>query len=142
MESSSDTVIKAMVHGIQVIRVNDRLELILNAEARINDRIYPKDTLFYGFVSLQANRVHIKITHINNRAVKLKAYDLQDSNEGIYVENRLRAKASREVLDDVIQDINVAGLPQISGIKDIFTWQLWEDEKYEVRLSNGIELDF
>ena len=117
---SSDTLINAMVHGNQVVRANDRLELILTAEARINGRVYPTNTLIYGFVSLQANRVHIKITHIENRPVKMKAYDLQDSNEGIYVENRLRAEASREVLDDVIQDINVAGFPQIGGIKDIF----------------------
>ena len=118
--AGSDTSILAMVHGNQVVRANDRLELILAADTRIRDQIFPKNTLLYGFVAIQANRVHIKITHINSRAVKLKAFDLQDSNEGIYVENRLRADATREVLDDVIQDVNIAGLPQISGIKDIF----------------------
>lgn len=27
-------------------------------------------------------------------------------------------------------------------VKENSSWQLWEDEKYEVRLSNGVELDF
>jgi len=36
------------------------------------------------------------------------------------VENSFRADASREVIDDVIQDINVAGLPQVGGIKKVF----------------------
>ena len=48
------------------------------------------------------------------------AYDLQDGSEGIYIENSFKADASREVLDDVVQDINVAGLPQVGGIKQVF----------------------
>ena len=27
-------------------------------------------------------------------------------------------------------------------VKEYSNWQIWEDEKYEVRLSNGIELDY
>lgn len=112
--------IRAEVNGTQILRTGDRLELILMEEAEIAGRTFPKNTLLYGFVSLQLNRVHIKITHINNREVELKAYDLQDSNEGIYVKNSFKAEAGREVLDDVVQDINIAGFPQIGGIKNIF----------------------
>ena len=64
--------------------------------------------------------MHLKITHINSVPVSLKAFDLQDSNEGIYVRNSFRAEAGREVLDDIVQDINIAGLPQIGGVKNIF----------------------
>ena len=112
--------IRAEVNGTQTLRTGDRLELILMEEAEIGGTTFPKNTLLYGFVSLQLNRVHIKITHINNRKVELTAYDLQDSNEGIYVKNSFRAEAGREVLDDVVQDINIAGFPQIGGIKNIF----------------------
>ncbi|MHA6280843.1 conjugative transposon protein TraM [Salinimicrobium sp. CAU 1759] len=112
--------ISAAVNGGQQVRINDRLELILTSDATINDLHFPKNTLLYGFISFQPNRVMIKITHINNTPVKLKAFDLQDGNEGIYVENSFRSEATREVLDDVIQDINIAGLPQIGGIKNIF----------------------
>lgn len=112
--------ISAAVNGDQQVRTNDRLELILTSNAIINEMHFPKNTLLYGFISFQPNRVMIKITHIDNVPVKLKAFDLQDGNEGIYVENSFRSEATREVLDDVIQDINIAGLPQIGGIKNIF----------------------
>lgn len=116
-----DTFFSARVNGNQQVRVNDRLELMLMEDVVINGNIFPKNTLLYGFVSFKPNRVHIKITHINNQEVDLKAFDLQDSNEGIYVENSFRAEATKEVVSDVIQDINIAGLPQIGGIKNIFT---------------------
>lgn len=112
--------IKAEVNGTQTIRTNDRVELILTEAAEIGGELVPKNSLVYGFVTVQVNRVQIRITHINNRPIKLKAYDLQDSNEGIYVANSFRADAGREVLDDVMQDINIAGLPQVSGIKNVF----------------------
>ncbi|HET8855284.1 MAG TPA: conjugative transposon protein TraM [Salinimicrobium sp.] len=116
-----NTFFSARVNGNQQVRVNDRLELILMEDAIINGNLFPKKTLLYGFVSFKPNRVHIKISHINNLEVNLKAFDLQDSNEGIYVENSFRAEATKEVVSDVIQDINIAGLPQIGGIKNIFT---------------------
>ena len=110
----------AEVNGDQQVRINDRLELILIEDIVLEEKEFPKNSLVYGFVSLQPNRVLLKITHINNYPVKLKAYDLQDGNEGIYIENSFRSEAQREVLDDVVQDLNIAGLPQISGIKNIF----------------------
>ena len=30
----------------------------------------------------------------------------------------------------------------VEEVKENSSWQIWEDEKYEVKLSNGIELDF
>ena len=110
----------AEVNGDQEVRANDRLELLLAEDLTVGGRTFPKNSMVYGFVSLQPNRVLLKITHVNNIPVKLKAYDLQDGNEGIYIRNSFRSEAQREVLDDVIQDINIAGLPQIGGVKNIF----------------------
>ena len=62
----------------------------------------------------------IEIENINHRPVKLKAFDLQDGSEGIYVENSFRADVSREVVDDIVGDINIAGVPQVSGIQKVF----------------------
>jgi hypothetical protein len=76
--------------------------------------------LVYGFVSFKANRVFIKITNIDNSPVDLKAFDLLDGNEGIYIKNSIQAEATGEVLDDIVQDINVPGVPQIGGIKQVF----------------------
>lgn len=120
LKSHSEIKINAEVNGTQTLRTGDRLELILIEDAHFLEEFFPKNTLLYGFVTLQHNRVHIKITHVNGRDINLKAFDLQDSNEGIYVKNSFRAEAGREVLDDIVQDVNIAGLPQISGIKNIF----------------------
>ena len=111
---------KAVVNGDQTVRTNDRLELRLKEKMEIGGKVFPKNTPVFGFVTLQPNRVQIKITHIENIPVQLKAFDLQDSNEGIYLRNSFMDEAGRKVLDDVVQDINIAGLPQVSGIKNIF----------------------
>lgn len=121
-ENTSNTGKKiiAKVNGEQQIRINDRLELILVNDVVIGGEVFPGKILLYGFVSFQPNRVLLEITHINHREVKLKAFDFQDGGEGFYVENSFRSEATKEVLDDVVQDINIAGLPQVGGIKNIF----------------------
>ncbi|MCB0743328.1 MAG: conjugative transposon protein TraM, partial [Ignavibacteriae bacterium] len=97
-----------------------RLQLRLTRNAIINGNEVPKNTLLYGFVSFKPNRTMIEIENINHQPVKLKAFDLQDGAEGIYIENTFRAEATNEVIDDMVDDINVAGVPQVSGVKKIF----------------------
>ncbi|MCX2839083.1 conjugative transposon protein TraM [Salinimicrobium sp. MT39] len=111
---------QAEVNGTQVLRSGDRLELISIEDFHIGEKLIPKNSLLYGFVNLQLNRVHIAITHIEGTPIKLKAFDLQDSNEGIYVKNSFRAEAGKEVLDDLVQEVNIAGFPQIGGMKNLF----------------------
>ena len=48
-----------------------------------------------------------------------KSFDLLDGSEGIYVENNFRAEATREVLDDVISDINIPSIPQVGGLTQV-----------------------
>ena len=115
-----DVVVPVVVNGQQTVKTNSRLELRLTNDALINDVLVPRNSLLFGFVSFKANRVLINITNIDHRPVELKAFDLLDGNEGIYIENSFRAEASREVLDDIVQDINIAGVPQIGGIKQVF----------------------
>ena len=119
-DQQTDSLILARVNGQQQVRINDRLELMLVSDAVINGKEYPKNSLLYGFVRLQPNRVHIEITHIKGRKTSLHAYDLQDSNQGIYMRNSFRAQAANQVIGDVIQDINIAGVPQIRGVKSLF----------------------
>ena len=116
----TDTKIYAEVDGTQVVKKNYRLRMRLSKDASINGKYVPKNTPVFGFISFQPNRALIEIENINHKPVKLKAYDLQDGSEGIYVENNLRADATREVIDDLVQDINIAGVPQVSGIKKVF----------------------
>jgi hypothetical protein len=79
-----------------------------------------KNTPIFGFISFQPNRALIEIENINHHPTKLKAFDLEDGSEGIYVENNFRAEVSREVIDDVIGDINIPSLPQVGGITQVF----------------------
>ena len=62
----------------------------------------------------------IAIDYIGHSPVSLIAYDLQDGHEGIYVVNRFRAEASREITADAVDDINIAGVPQVRGVKSLF----------------------
>lgn len=112
--------IKAMVNGEQRVRAKSRLELRLKEAIDINGRHFARNTLLYGFVSFGTNRVFVSIHHIGQHPVSLKAYDTMDGGEGIYVENSYREEATREVLDDAVQDISLPGMPQLGGIKQVF----------------------
>lgn len=109
-----------MVDGSQTVKANYRLSMRLLCDAEINGILIPRYTPVYGFVSFKPNRTLLEIETINHIPVRLKAYDLQDGSEGIYIENSFRANATREVIDDVVQDINIAGVPQVGGIKQLF----------------------
>lgn len=116
----TDSLIYVRVDGTQTVRANQRLQMRLTSAAEIGNVPLPKNTLLYGVVSFKPNRTVIDIESINHKPIKLKAYDLQDGREGIYTENSFRSEARREVIEDVVDDVNVAGLPQINGIKRIF----------------------
>ena len=92
----------------------------LTRPARIDDKLIPKNTPVFGFVSFQLNRVLIEIENINKHPTSLKAFDLEDGSEGIYIENNFRAEVTTEVLDDVIGDINIPSVPQVTGIGKVF----------------------
>jgi len=112
--------IKAVINGEQRVRAKNRLELRLMEDVVFNSRLFKRNTLLYGFVSFRANRVFLSIDHIGQHPVCLKAYDTMDGGEGIYVENSYREEATREVLDDAVQDISLPGMPQLGGIKQVF----------------------
>ncbi|WP_298247983.1 conjugative transposon protein TraM [uncultured Christiangramia sp.] len=119
--SSSTTVseIPVVVDGTQVVETNSRIRLRITKSTIIENKEIHKNTLVFGFISFQANRVLIKIENINSHPINLKAFDLQDGSEGIYVENNFRAEATTEVLDDLIGDINIPSVPQVTGITKI-----------------------
>ncbi|MGJ8762044.1 MAG: conjugative transposon protein TraM [Polaribacter sp.] len=120
MTVNTDKSIPAVVDGNQIVKVNSRLRMRLSRATIINGKRMPKNTYVFGFISFQPNRVLIEIENINHHPTKLKAFDLQDGSEGIYIENNFRAEASNEVLDDMISDINIPTIPQLGGVKKIF----------------------
>ena len=116
---NTDATIYVVVDGDQIVKANTRLRMRLTKAATINNKLMPKNTLVFGFISFQPNRALIEIENINHHPTKLKAFDLQDGSEGIYVENNFRAEATNEVLDDVISDINIPTVPQVGGITKV-----------------------
>ena len=117
---NTDAFIYVRVDGTQTVRNNYRLQMRLTKDAFINNVRVPKNTPIYGFVSFKPNRTIIEIENINHTSVKLNAFDLQDGSEGIYIENSFRAEARQEVVGDLVDDINIVGVPQVSGVKRIF----------------------
>jgi hypothetical protein len=115
----TDETIYVVVDGDQIIMANTRLRMRLTKAATINGKQMPKNTLVFGFIRFQPNRALIEIENINHHPTKLKAFDLQDGSEGIYVENNFRAEATNEVLDDIIGDINIPSVPQVGGITKV-----------------------
>ena len=115
----TDATIYVVVDGDQVVKANTRLRMRLTKNALINGKQMPKNTLVFGFISFQPNRALIEIENIKHHPTKLKAFDLQDGSEGIYVENNFRAEAATEVLDDIIGDINIPTVPQVGGVTKV-----------------------
>lgn len=113
-------VIPAIVERTQTIRANDRLEFRILKEIVIDGRTIPKNTVIFGLVAFQPNRVVLDIENIDHIPIKLKAYDYRDGLEGLYIRNTFRAEASKEMVDGAIDDINVPGIPQVKGLKNIF----------------------
>jgi len=117
---NTDETIYVVVDGDQVVKANTRLRMRLTKSATINGKLMPKNTPVFGFISFQPNRALIEIENIKHHPTKLKAFDLLDGSEGIYVQNNFRAEATTEVLDDVIGDINIPTVPQVGGITQVF----------------------
>ena len=116
----TDEMIFVEVDGNQVVSANTRLRMRITKTALIEGKSIPKNTPVYGFIRFQPNRALIEIENLNHHPTKLKAFDLQDGSEGIYVENNFRDEVSKEVVGDLIGDINIPSVPQIGGLKKVF----------------------
>lgn len=130
-------VIDALVDGKHIVKVNDRLELRTINGFLIDGVLIPRNTILYGIVSFKPNRVLLKIENINHQKMSLKAYDVKDGLEGIYIKNSFRAEASKEIVNDAVEDINVPGVPQIKGLKKIFRRS---NRNVKVTIHNNYEL--
>lgn len=120
VNQNTDSEIYVQVDGTQTVRQDFRLQMRLTKDAIINGEKLPKNTAIYGFVSFKPNRTIIDIENINHQQVKLTAHDFQDGSDGIYIENSFRAEARQQLVSDAVNDINIAGVPQVNGIKRIF----------------------
>lgn len=114
------TSLEVIVDKKQIIKANDRLEMRTLNDVRTEEILIPKNTILYGIVSFKPNRVVLQIENIGGIPLAFTAYDFRDKREGIYVRNTFKEEIQQEVLGEVIEGINVPGVPQITGIKKIF----------------------
>ncbi|AVR47183.1 conjugal transfer protein TraM [Christiangramia fulva] len=112
--------IRAAVNGDQVVRKDQRLELRLSESYQGEGFSLEKNAILYAQCNFKANRLLLTVFPVGDLKKPLEAYDLSDGQKGIYIENSFRSRATTEVLDDVIQDINISGVPQVRGIKGLF----------------------
>jgi Conjugative transposon, TraM len=133
----TDEVIYVVVNGDQVVKTHSRLEMRLIKPVLINNELLPKNTYLYGFITFKPNRAMIHITNIHNKPVSLKAFDLQDGNEGIYVVNNFKTDVSNAIVNDVIGNINIPGVPSVGVIKSVFQRS---SRKIKVKITNNYKL--
>lgn len=120
-QSATESImIKAQVNGDQVVQKDQRLELRLTENFIHGKDTLPRNSIIYARCSFRANRLLLNIQPAGKLKTGLKAYDVGDGQEGVYIENSFRSQAATEVIDDLIQDINISGVPQVSGLKSIF----------------------
>jgi hypothetical protein len=119
-ESVTTKSILVEVDGKQILRKNSRIRLRLVEPTTINGNRFPKYTTLFGTVRFRPNRTILNITQIDHVPLQWEAFDLQDGLAGLYLENSLREEATQEIMDDMVQDINIAGLPQVRGLKSVF----------------------
>jgi hypothetical protein len=112
--------ILAYVDGNQVVRDGHRVALRIGETVDFNGMSLEKGTLVYGFVKIRPNRVMVEFPKMNRNQLMLHAYDFQDGNEGIYVENHLKGEVLANSMDETLGEINIPGVPQFNGIKRIF----------------------
>lgn len=119
-EEQKSTVLKCRIYGDQVLKSGRRVVLEVLEDTVVNNQLISKNTLVYGQVAMQQNRVLLIVDRVGDIAVKLEAFDLQDQQKGLYIENSFQAEATSELLGDVVDDINISGIPQVRGLKNIF----------------------
>ena len=112
--------IMAEVSGDQVVKNKDRLELKLLEDLTLGRKNFPRNTRFYATVNLQPNRLVLKIDGIDEERTPLEVFDVQDGKAGIYIENSLVGGVTTKVIDDIVEGIDVPGVPQVKGISTIF----------------------
>lgn len=131
--------IKVKVHGSHKLKDHYRVTMRLTEAITMENELKPQGTLIYGIANFSQNRMFVKVTNIDLKSVSLEAYDCYDGNKGVYViTNIIRANEgiSGELLDEAVNQVNVPGVPDFRGIRDIF--QRKAKMRY-VKIPDGLE---
>jgi hypothetical protein len=120
-EEKTDSFIYAAIDGDQFgIEDGQRVNLTLSKNALIKGKLFLKHTDVYAKVSFRRNRVEFYISNINQISMDLKAYDAQDGELGLNVNQSLVSEISSDVVSDAANDVNVGVVPLGNTLKNIF----------------------
>lgn len=102
------------------LRNNSRVTLILSKDALIKGKLIKRNTLVYAQATFYGNRVNLTINNINQIPITIKAYDAEDGNLGMQVQESLIAETGSEVVSDGADEVDVSGVPLGNTIKSLF----------------------
>lgn len=121
IKQATDELIYASIKGDHLrLRNNSRVTLILAKDTEIKGKIFKKNTLIYAQASFYRNRVNLTINNINQMPLSIKAYDAEDGNLGMQVQQSLIAETGSEVVSDGADEVDLNGVPLGNTIKSLF----------------------
>lgn len=77
--------VRASIYNDHYIFPGDRVTLLLNEDLVHDGKKFPQNTFIYAVASFSDNRVLLDIQNIQHEPISLRAMDLQDGREGMYV---------------------------------------------------------
>ncbi len=119
--TNTDEMIYAASSREQVLQQGSRAEIRLTKGARIQGVYYPENTFLYATTSFKNQRAFLNITKINHTPVDLTVVDPVDGMLGLYMKpETIIEELRKEGGADVIDEVNVRGIPVGTTVKNIF----------------------
>jgi len=120
LEEATQNAIEAVVHENQVLVNGSTIKLRLLDTIAVKGSLIPKDNFVYGTVSLDGERLTIKIKSLRYRKslfpVKLSVFDI-DGLDGIYIPGAIAREVAKQSADQTIQAIGMNTFDQSLGVQ-------------------------
>lgn len=82
--SNNSIIVRASIFKTQRVVPGDRVKLLLTEPINYNGKSFGRNTIVYGFVTINKNRLFIDVKTLNDTPVQLSAYDIEDNLKGLY----------------------------------------------------------
>lgn len=118
LPEKAQNALQAVVHQTQTLVNGSTVKLRLSSDVMINGVVIPKNTFLFGIAALKAERLEVKIEHIQYQnsifPVDLLVYDT-DGISGIYIPGTISRDVAKASAERSIQTVGVAGLDDSWG---------------------------
>jgi conjugative transposon TraM protein len=117
-DNDEQNAIEAVVHEDQTLVSGSIVKLRLLDDINVRGKVIPKDNFVYGTVSLDGERLTVKINSLRYRKslypVKLSVYDI-DGLDGIYIPGAIARDVAKSSADRSIQSVGLTSFDQSLG---------------------------